>query len=382
MKFISKKIASVLLVAALGAGCGDVEELNINPNQPTIVPAANLVTQGQYSLADLYWGRGLNFEFGMLFVQQIAQNEYTEEQRYTFQPNNFDGAWISVYANGLNELQSAKDLIDAQDLPANIKANQLAVIDIMMAFGFQMATDIWGDIPYSEALTGENTQPAFDRQEDIYAGLIARTQAAVNSISVGSTGLGSSDIIFNGDMDKWQKFGNALLLRMGMRIADANSALASSTVSSALSGNIISSVGDEATLPYRVDNALANPFFRDTEPGARDDFRVSERLVDIMLEDNDPRLTVFADPTATGDYVGIPYGLVDNAATELKQVTSDIGAGIENNPTAPATLLRYSEVEFLRAEAIERGFVSGDASSAYAEGIRASMNEWGFTDEV
>ncbi len=384
MKSLINRLLSFFLILVFGISCGDVEELNINPNQPTEVPPANLVTQAQFSLPNLYWSRDMNFEYGMLFVQHIAQDEYTEEQRYNFTAADFDNGWNSVYAAGLYDLQAARELIELDEsLSVAQRDNQLAVIDIMMAFGFQMATDIWGDIPYSEALTGDITQPVYDTQESIYTDLISKVSEAVASITTDASGFSSTeDIIFNGDMDGWQKFGNGLLLRMGMRIADANSSLASSTVSAALGGNIISSIGEEANLVYRTEDALSNPFWFDASAagGSRDDFRITAELLGTLQAMGDPRETIYADPTPSGEYVGMPYGLTDNAAFELKATTSDLGDAVEGSPTNPACMLRYSEVKFLHAEAIERGFVTGDAESEFNAGVTAAMNEWGITD--
>lgn len=385
MKSIINRIIAFALILAFGFSCGDVEDLNINPNQPTEVFAANLFTQGAYSISNLYWSRDMNFEYGMLFVQHIAQDEYTEEQRYNFTAADFDNGWNTIYTGSLADLTEARRLVDEDEsLPANQKANQLAVIDIMMAFGFQMATDIWGDIPYSEALSGRDDilQPAYDSQEDIYTDLISTVSDAVASISPGAAGFTSGDIIYGGNMAGWEMFGNALLLRMGMRIADVNATLASSTVAAALGGNIISSVADEANLVFSSQEALSNPFWFDASPtgGTRDDFRVTAELLGMLQAMGDPRESVYADTTATGDYVGMPYGLSDVDAFALKGTTSDLGDAVEADPTTPASMIRYSEVKFLHAEAIERGFVAGVAETEFDAAVTAAMNEWGITD--
>lgn len=386
MKSILNRLIAFTLIVAFGFSCGDVEDLNINPNQPSEVFAANLFTQGAYSLSNLYWSRDMNFEYGMLFVQHIAQDEYTEEQRYNFTAADFDNGWNTIYTGGLADLAEARRLVDADEsIPAAQKANQLAVIDIMMAFGYQMATDIWGDIPYTQALSGgeDILQPAYDSQEDIYTDLISTVSNAVAAINTGENGFtSSSDIIYGGDMDGWQKFGNALLLRMGMRIADANATLGGNTVSAALAGNIISSTADEANLVFSSQEVLSNPFWFDASPsgGSRDDFRITDELLSTLNAMGDPRETIYADPTPSGTYVGMPYGLNDVDAFALKATTSDLGNAVEADPTTPASLLRYSEVKFLHAEAIERGFVTGTAQTEFEAGVTAAMNEWGVTD--
>lgn len=387
MKNLRKYLLIGTVLLAVSLSCGDLEEVNINPNEPLSIPTANLITQAEWSIMSQYWSRGLNFETGMLMVQHFAQSEYTDESRYVLQPADFDAAWSAFYSGGMADLNKAKELINKdKNLDATTKANQLALIDILMAFGWQFATDLWGNIPFSQAHNPDKFQlPAYDAQKSIYEALIASVKAAVAAINTSGSGFGSADVMFNGKMDRWQKFGNALLLRMGMRISDLDEALAKSTVSAALSGNIISGTAEEARFVFDKQDALANPFYRDATISNRDDFRISAELLDVMngddadTKDDDPRIKAFADPTATGTIVGLPYGLLDNEASALKASTSRFTKTLRQ-ATAPANVLRFSEVKLLEAEAIAKGFVSGDAAAAYKAGVTASMKEWGITD--
>lgn len=383
MKISKFKYTLVALLLLIATACQDFGDMNVDPNRPTVVPPSTLLTQGLFALTDLYWSRAANFEYGMLLAQHLAQAEYTEEQRYSYVTADFNFEWTSIYSGGLADLHEAKNLVMADEsLPAAQKANQLAVLDIYISFAFQMATDIWGDIPYSQAFQpDEFVQPAYDAQSDIYAGLIQTVSDAVNSITTTAPGFGSADILLGGNMDGWQKFGNALLLRMGMRIADANPSLAETTVASALSGNMITATSDEIKLVFSADQRIANPFYVDAVPDNRDDFRITEELLGTLQDLNDPREIAYADSTPTGAYVGMPYGLEDGDAFDLKSSTSRFAASIRE-ATAPAFIVRLSELKFYEAEAIERGFVDGDAEMAFNEAITASMNEWGITDEA
>ena len=393
--YIYKFFALVLLVSITSA-CGDFGDMNVDPNEPTDVPAENLVTQAMFGSTYFYWERTANAEMGMLFVQHLAQSEYTEEQRYNFNNSNFNVFWSVIYAGGyvgnftgigpLADYKEAKRLImENVELNETIKANQIAVIDIMEAFTYQMATDIWGDIPYSEALSpDEFVQPKYDTQASIYAALVAKLKSAVASINASANGFSSgADILYGGNMAAWERFGNALLLRIGMRVSDVDASLAQDAVSAALGGNIISSVDEEAKLIFDSGERTANPFWYDTNAvdgtGARDDFRITEELLSVLENMGDPRIEMYADTASNGEYVGMPYGLQDGPATELKKSTSRYHASIRE-ATAPANLIRYSEVKLLEAEAIARGLAGGVASDAYDAGVTAAMNEWGITD--
>lgn len=379
MKNIYKLFGALALIMAIASCEKDFDELNTDPNSPVSVPPENLVTNVMYGVSDNYWGRGYNFEFGELMVQHMAQNEYTSDQNYIFSTSDFDGRWGALYSGsgGLYDLALAKQMIEANEtMPAAQKANQLAVIDIFYSFGFQMITDLWGDVPYSQAFQpSEFPFPTYDSQAEIYSNMISKVSAAVGAINTAENGFVSGDILFGGDMAAWRDFGNALLLRMGMRISEANASLAQSTVSSALSASLPST---DIMFLFSDNQALANPFYRDTEVGARDDFRISEILANTMGANNDPRLTFYADP-APGNTViiGMPFGLDDAGAFALKNSTSDIHVNIEDNPTSPAYLISLAEIEFYRAEAIARGWSAGDAAAAYQAGITASMNQWG-----
>jgi hypothetical protein len=390
-----KSFVLILFLGAISA-CDDFGDMNVDPNEPTDVPAEGLVTNALFASGYLYWDRPFNFEYGMLLAQHLAQAEYTEEQRYDFDAADFDFKWATTYAGGyagnnigqgvLADLREAKRLIEADEsLSAAVKGNQIAVLDIMEAFQFQVATDIWGDIPYSQALQpDEYIQPVYDAQSSIYTALIGKVSSAVDAITTSAAGFSSNgDLIYNGDMEGWKMFGHSLLVRMGMRVADRDATLAGTAVNKGLAG-AYQGIDDEATLIFNENELTANPFWYDASPsgGSRDDFRISAELFDALEGMGDPRAYLYADSTVTGNYVGLPYGLEDGPSFELKGSTSRFTATLRE-ATAPACLLRYSEVKFLHAEAIERGLVSGgDAETEFNAAVTAAMNEWGVMDQA
>ncbi len=152
-------IIGILMFSA----CSEDEllDLNIDPNNPTSVPAVNIVTQGQYNLYNMLHSRGYNAEMSMLMVQHWSQNEYAEDSRYALDATSFDGLWITMYANVLNELSVAKNMIlNNADIPAARKTNQIGIIDIMLADAYHHLTDGWGSIPFSQAINPEFPNPS------------------------------------------------------------------------------------------------------------------------------------------------------------------------------------------------------------------------------
>jgi len=360
-------------------GCKDITELNTDPNNPTAVPAENLLTQAQYELSERMWGRNYNGEWTMLLAQQWSQNEYAEDSRYVVDGNSFDGVWVDFYANVLQELQTAGVLVsDNAGLTAGVKANQLAIINILEVYTYHLLVDGFGDIPYSQALNAEYPNPGYDNQQTVYTGLVETLKGALASIDTGSASFNSGDVIYGGDIASWKAFGNSLLLRIAMRMSNVDQATATAVIGG-ISGDFIGGNYQNALFRFDENPDIANPLYVDNTIGNRDDFCVSDVLVNALQDRNDPRISAYAAVTNAGTYVGMPYGLTDAEAFSLKPTTSRPSDGVRS-ATAPAILMDYAEVQFLLAEAYERGILSGDAAAAYDAGVTASMEYWGFSD--
>lgn len=361
-------------------GCEDITELNVDPNNPTAIPAENLLTQAQQQLNNRLWSRGLSAEWGMLMVQQWSQNEYAEESRYTVDGNNFDVEWVDLYSDVLNELKTATELVTANEgLPSGVKANQLAILSILREYTFHNLTDLYGALPYTSALDPVNSPlPSYDSQSTIYAGIVANLQSALNSMDTGSASFASGDAIFGGDAAAWKRFGNSLLLRVAMRMSNVDEEGAKKAIAS-ISGGYITSNTENALFVFDENPAIANPLFVDAVINTRDDFAVSDVLVNALKDMSDPRLEAFAALTLTGEYVGMPPGLPDADAFALKSTTSRPNDAVRA-ATAPAVMMDHAEVSFLLAEAYARDMLTGDAEAAYNEGVTASLDYWGIAD--
>lgn len=377
----SKFILPVAFLLGFSA-CEDITELNVDPNNPVDVPAVNLVTQAEYQLNSQLWNVGLNLGWSMLMVQHIAENEYAESSRYTVDGNDFNGVWSNFYAGILNELSIARQMIvDDPNVPDGRKANQLAVVDILFVHAFQNLVDLFGDLPYSQALNStEFPLPAYDDDQSIYMNLFSTLETAINSIDVGSGSFDSGELIYGGDMTMWKKLGNSLMLRMAMRVVDVDQATASKYINQA-AGGAFTSNDDNALFVFSADPNIANPLFINAVINNRDDYAVTDVLVDNLKAMGDPRLEKFAKPTNSGEIIGMPYGLTDGEAFALKSTTSRPNDAVRA-AQAPAVIMDYAEVQFILAEAYQRGILGGDAAAAYAEGVRASMNYWGITDDA
>jgi hypothetical protein len=383
----------------LGVGACDADKLtrvNEDPNNPTSAPPQAVFTYATRIAMQRWFGSNpTNMRGPVLTAQHLAQVQYPDEDSYTRLDGTVtDGSFIFAYASELKNFQAVIEAGRADEQPL-LWGPPL----VMRSLIFGYVTDVWGDVPYSDALKGDAEevviQPAYDAQKDIYTGLFSDLSEAVSAIAGGSgQTLGAADPIFGGNSLRWQRFGNSLRARHAMRLAnvDATTARAELTAAIAAPGGLMESNADNAQMNWPGDGIYDNPWSVNNR--TRDDHRLSDRLMGEMLPVNDPRIPVYAQPTLADEdvYAGMPNALTASEAGSYSLTSSRpgcvfystprFGAGCASLPGAsfPSFVLTYAEVSFILAEAAERGWITGSAAAYYEQGIRASMEQWGVTD--
>ncbi len=358
-----------LFTSVLLASCASddkYEDINRDPNNPTEVAADALFTSATKSLFDQMESTNVNTNVFRLFSQYWTETTYVDESNYDLVTRNISSNhWTEMYADVLYDLQDAKNLADTD--------NKKAMIEVLEVYTWQQLVDTFGDIPYSSALQGSaEPTPAYDNDATIYADLLVRINAAITMLDAsGDDGFISADVIYGGDVTKWEKFANSLKLKLAMRMADVNTADAQQAAQQAVAAGVLSSNGDNAIIQYEGSTPNTNPLWVDLVQSGRSDFVAANTVVDHMNTLSDPRRAVYFDDNQAG-YIGGPYG-ENNSFSQYSHVGE-----IMHDPTFRGVLLDYTEVEFLLAEAAERGFtVGGTAEYHYNTAITASMNDWG-----
>lgn len=369
-----KKLLILTIAILAAAGCKkDFGDLNVDTKRPSEVPPGTLFVYAQKSLVDQITTPNVNSGIFRLLSQQWTETTYIDESNYDLATRNIpQNFWNTLHTGVLVNLKESSRLIPNQPLAsAATKANQEACIEILNVYTYSVLVNTYGNIPYSQALDINNTQPVYDDAATVYQDLLRRLDAALGKITVGESGFGSSDLLYGDDMAGWKTFGNSLKLRLGMIIADVNPALAKTTVESAAAGAIASN--DENTaFQYLSAPPNNNPVWADLVQSGRKDFVAANTLVDAMKAVNDPRLSAYFTVDANGEYNGGIYGSNNNYATYSKPNDALTA------PDYPSVLFDYAEVRFLLAEAAERGFnVGGTAAEHYEAAIRASLEQWG-----
>lgn len=390
MNNISKGLAALLLggvLLASNTGCKKLEDFgdtNVNPNGSSYVSTGTLISTIQSRLG--------NSLFATIASNQAPSAE-TMPGFYCQYFGEVTYPGISIYTNNQTAeapiysgiLYDCKAVITRTSDPANQAAvaasgspvNQLAMTRIMKAYVFWNITDRWGDIPYSEALQGAaNLTPKFDTQESIYKDLLKEVGEAVDQFD--PTGVTvTADLVYGGNVAKWQKFGNSLRMLMALRLSKKypNAGDYAATQFSAAvnhpAGYITNNVDNFAvSYPGNV-SQYNNPWYG---TGNSADNGVAKTLTDALSGMGDSRIAAFASSSN-----GVPYGLASGATGTFAKIL----APSYRTAASKLVFIGAGSVQLAAAEGFERGWVSGkttsDAEAAYNAGVTASFAQWGFS---
>lgn len=374
MKKIFFLIVPVLFVTACTK---NISRFNEETKKPASVPAGTLFSNATRGVSDALASASVNTNPFRFVVKHWAMAVYQDEAQYNFSTRNIpQGWWTTMYRDVLNDLKESARIIAADPLlDAGIKANQLAIIDLMQVYVYNILVNTFGDIPYTEALDPDNLIPKYDDAKTVYTDLLKRVVDDIGKLNTASSSFSSTeDRIYKGNVANWIKFANSMRLKMGMIIADEDNATAKANVEAASAG-AFASASDNGAFPYVASTPNTNPLYADIVLGGRGDYVAAEDLMNKLIALSDPRKSLFFGTNNAGEYKGGVVGQVSTFSSVSKP--SDRVTVID----APLILLDYVETEFYRAEAIERGFnVAGTAAEHYNNAIRASILFWGGTN--
>jgi len=373
-----RKIVYIALPVLLLAACTkDISRFNNETKKPATVPPGPLFTNAVKNLADGMANASVNVNVWRFTVKHWAMAVYQDEAQYDFATRGIPAAWWTrMYRDVLNDLKESARIISADaSLDPNQQANQLAIIDIMQVYTFNILVNTFGNVPYKEALDANNLFPVYDDAKTVYADLLKRLTDDLGKLKTGSGAFAASeDVIYGGgsaSIPKWIKFGNTLLMKMGMTIADVDNAAAKAAIEAA-DAKAIAAAADDAKFTYLSTSPNTNPLYADIVLGGRSDYIAAKDLMDPLISLNDPRKSLYFGTNNAGSYAGGIVGKV-NTFSDFSKPSTKVSAA-----DAPLILGDYVETEFLRAEAKERGYnVAGTAAEHYNNAITASIVFWG-----
>ena len=346
---IINKFLLLLAFTFTFVGCEDYigGDINQDPNNPVAVPLTAQMPAFQIALADMYGGSFSRFN--CMLTQQVegVERQWSSFNQYSgLTPNRFDDAWDDTYENVLNEIQIAKT--SAQEQGFN---HYLGVLNVMEAFTLMVATDVWDDMPYTDALKGvASINPTFDTQASIYTALYALLDEAIALFNgpAGAVVPGSEDVFYGGDISLWEKAAHGIIARGKMKDNDYNKALSEAQAS-------FTSSSENLGYQYPDLNA-AGQWYRFNRDRTGDiEFNPTMRA--LMTELNDTVRLGVMDNTFIIDH---PYMVADFFQE----------------------LITFREVQFIIAEVDVRNNSGGTQAGydAYLAGIKAGFEELGLDE--
>lgn len=370
-----KKLIIFAITASLFfiSGCKKFIDVNDDPNSlldvqeglilsPVELNISSNIATGNVSIIVNHW------------MQNIALNQPVPNSGTYLQNNvDFDGDWSNIYVTGLNNLN-----ILNQKAEANGNSNYAGIAKILTAYCLGVATDLWGDVPYSQAFQGSsNFTPGYDKEEDIYKGLQTLLDNGIADINA-STGknVGGDDYFYNGDMAEWKKLAYTLKARYYIHLTKAPGYNAATQADLALTAlqNGMQSNDDDLAFSYPGDAGHENQIYITFLPVST--LVLSAHLVDGFKTRNDPRLSKMIGLSASGMYNGRPIG-----STNLGNLDDySLPGPFYGSPTSSVYIVTYSESLFIKAEATFLKSGAAAAQPIYQAAIKSHMDLLGIPD--
>jgi len=372
------------------------EEMNVNPNASSTIEPEYMFTKALLDgvstnyIGAAYLTIGGSMQHTSTYKEVPAAGDKYFNETYSY--NSWEAYSTSVIEikKVINELSS-----DPEDI------NKLAIARIWKVLIFHRLTDLYGDVPYTEAgqaSENQNYTPKYDMQSDIYADLLKELDEAAAALDASQPTFGDGDLIYGGDITKWKQFAYSLMLRLGMRLTNVAPDLAEEWVKKAIAGGVILNNADVASIQYVDASQVAQRNFIATgllntdylDPQNVDNIeggKLAKTFIDHLKNTADPRLNKIAVvwvKNATGSYVadttsskqeGMPNAVYNSFPANFSTFS-------EPNPNTllrfdtPHLVLTNAEMYLLLSEAALRGWYAEDPAKTYQSAVRAAMAQW------
>jgi hypothetical protein len=379
------KIAAGVLMVAAVVSCRKFDSFQESPNNPTTADPSLLLSNIEIDLFSRIPSDAALASRYLVYTQSSSNAQYYGWQRDTMSYDRIS------------------QVVKMEQEAARVgKLNYRYLGKFFRAYFTTGMTQIFGDIPYSQMMQSMNgkfdsaaVRPAYDKQQDIYLNILNELKIASDSLSASGSAI-TSDLIYGGNIEKWKKLINSFTLRVLMSLSkkEGNTTLNIKQRFNEIIANpakypLLASNSDNMQLPYYNVTGNQYPFYNNNS--MKTDFYLDSSFVDILQDLKDPRLFVFGQPAQAS---GLPAndfnaygGLSGSASLSYNTVKKGQGSVSQINRryayepiNEPGLLLGYPEVQFLLAEAVVRGWISGNAGEYYKKGIEASLNFSNFND--
>lgn len=424
MKIDIKKTLAALSIVALASSCGDFGDLNVDPEHSN---ASNVNYQMVFTNAE-HQALGSDWDVwrdGLIYLSQWNQHIAAGGWWWSYGVNSYSNGYAASYwtvlsSGGRGVIRDLQTVISKwKDDSANAQNYQIA--RIIRAYTFMKLTDLYGDIPYSQAgLPDKYPYPKYDKQEDIYKDILNELDEAQANLGTGTASLGTQELFYNGDVAKLKKLANSLMLRAAMRLVKVAPDLAKTYAAKAYANGVITTNADDCYLMHTggvTTNDSSEPYAKiivHEDPGIA---YINPTFYDSLNVHHDPRIPlimcVYPDGYETKDYdpakiensdpakqKPLPgfYSMSSSSAYSIqkylpkeftdevlndtksdkyyKKVYSQPNRSTYGDPTGPSFVCTAAQTNLLLAEAALRGYINGDAKTFYENGVRCAMKQF------
>jgi len=367
MRTIKFPIIGFLLILA-STGCKKYLDINTSNSSPTTVPESLMLGPVEASVSSLIAGGGTSMYINA-WTQNVSQNQETPNYDvYQVNSGNFSGFWTDFYATTMINTYLLK-----QQALADKNYEYAGIAQVLMAYTLGNATDLWGDIPYSQAFQGNaNLTPKYDSQDTIYLDLQSMLDSAIQNLQNTTTGLvpGTDDYFYAGASAQWIKAAYSLKARFYMHLTKAPGYTASAQAALALTAlqNAMQSNSDDMAF------SAQNPLYQNYSTASTSTVVLSANFVDSLVNRNDPRLALMVAPAPN---TGLDSGRQMGASGVLTLLDFSNPGPFYGSANSSGYVLNYTEALFLKAEALLIQSGPAAATPAYRLGITAHMQKLG-----
>ncbi|MBB3698774.1 SusD/RagB family nutrient-binding outer membrane lipoprotein [Flammeovirga yaeyamensis] len=413
MKKYIKIISAVVIAFSLTSCFKNFEELRENPNLPSEVDPESLFANVLFTSTGSNYGiqgQYFNQTAAGIWAQHFAKIQYLDEDWYEYRPSVMDEIWKRMYA-GISNSPTTPHMAGLHDLELALKGSyeRLAIAEetdnaaqardakaligalkTTRAYIYLSMTDAFGDIPYTEAnqtmalgYEQTNFQPVYDDQKSIYEALLEELEEANSYLAENGKMDTGTDLIYRGNTSAWRRLSNSLAARIYIRMSYTDASFATqglTTLFADANRPVFEGNSDDAELRYIGSQPYMHPFYYNRYIDNRDDFAVSKTTVDMLKENDDKRLYIYALPTPNSEeddpkYVGQENGVPRDEMPVMSAV-SRIGSLYKDQPAGKSYWMSYSELLFIKAEAAFRlGVPVGAYNTLIEQGIQASFEK-------
>lgn len=383
-------ILAIVLLSGLSACTDSWEEMNSDPNKLEVLPDEYIFTS---ALRNTFTNQLTHINVvhaGQYAHMMVGEAKYRDYDKYygAGSDDYSESIYRGTYRSAIKNITEVLELTSEGSF-ANVYRNAQA--QIIAVVNYARITDLFGDIPYSEAGMGKYgiKQPVYDTQEDIYSDMVERLTNAIDILGEAEAASNiykeTFDPVYGGDIENWILFANSLRFRLSMRARFADAQKYEPIIAECLTGSLIEYNNQNPILENQVsDDPLLynswNDFVIAYENGEYS-YLWSDKFINTLEDTNDPRLSFFATKNKNGKYLGMPNGLSDSKFPSWPQSNTSVPSAKFFAKDQPYYLITAAEIWLLKAEAALFGIATDDANLFYQNGIIAAMEQWAINSD-